>query len=62
MAEEAVKSSSKKALSKDEFKTEVLSDFRLAVESRQASLIGRKEVLTEKPSSAYSETVRRLHR
>ncbi len=48
MAEEAVKSSSKKALSKDEFKTEVLNDFRLAVESRQASLIGRKEVLTGK--------------
>ncbi|MCB9187412.1 MAG: transketolase [Flavobacteriales bacterium] len=48
MTEEDVKTNSKKALSKDEFKQEVLSDFRLANESRQASLIGRKEVLTGK--------------
>jgi 2-oxoisovalerate dehydrogenase E1 component len=48
MTEENVKSSSKKALSKDQFKQEVLNDFRLANESRQASLIGRKEVLTGK--------------
>jgi 2-oxoisovalerate dehydrogenase E1 component len=32
----------------DEFKKEVLTDFRIANESRQASLIGRKEVLTGK--------------
>ena len=48
MTGENVKTSSKKALSKDEFKQEVLNDFRLANESRQASLIGRKEVLTGK--------------
>lgn len=48
MTEEDVKPNSKKALSKDEFKQEVLNDFRLANESRQASLIGRKEVLTGK--------------
>lgn len=48
MTEEDVKSNSKKALSKDQFKQEVLNDFRLANESRQASLIGRKEVLTGK--------------
>ncbi len=35
-------------LSFDEFKKIVLSDFRLANESRQASLLGRKEVLTGK--------------
>lgn len=35
-------------LSFDEFKTEVLADYRLAVASREASLIGRKEVLTGK--------------
>jgi 2-oxoisovalerate dehydrogenase E1 component len=35
-------------LSFDEFKKEVLADYRLAVESREASLIGRKEVLTGK--------------
>ncbi len=35
-------------LSFDEFKTIVLNDFRLANESRQASLLGRKEVLTGK--------------
>lgn len=38
----------KKDLSFDEFKTIVLNDFRLVNESRQASLIGRKEVLTGK--------------
>ncbi|MFT6210702.1 MAG: pyruvate/2-oxoglutarate/acetoin dehydrogenase E1 component/TPP-dependent pyruvate [Bacteroidia bacterium] len=48
MTEKNVISSSKKGLSKDQFKQEVLNDFRLANESRQASLIGRKEVLTGK--------------
>lgn len=32
----------------EEFKEEVLSDYRLACESREASLMGRKEVLTGK--------------
>lgn len=36
------------ALSHEEFKQSVLNDFRLANLSRQASLIGRKEVLTGK--------------
>lgn len=35
-------------LSFEEFKNEVLRDFRLAVASREASLIGRREVLTGK--------------
>ncbi|UKJ06668.1 alpha-ketoacid dehydrogenase subunit alpha/beta [Solitalea lacus] len=35
-------------LSFEEFKQEVLTDYRLAQESRQASLLGRKEVLTGK--------------
>jgi pyruvate/2-oxoglutarate/acetoin dehydrogenase E1 component/TPP-dependent pyruvate/acetoin dehydrogenase alpha subunit len=35
-------------LSFDEFKNEVLQDYHLAVTSREASLIGRKEVLTGK--------------
>lgn len=35
-------------LSFDEFKQAVLSDYRLAVASREASLIGRREVLTGK--------------
>src|SRR6188768_3725537 len=35
-------------LSFEEFRSIVLEDFRLAVESRQASLLGRKEVLTGK--------------
>lgn len=35
-------------LSFDEFKNEVLQDYRLAVASREASLMGRKEVLTGK--------------
>ncbi|MFB6307219.1 MAG: transketolase, partial [Flavobacteriales bacterium] len=32
----------------EDFKNEVLEDYRLAVMSREASLIGRKEVLTGK--------------
>ena len=48
MTDEDVKTGTDKALSKEEFKQEVLKDFRLANESRQASLIGRKEVLTGK--------------
>src|ERR1043165_8791769 len=39
---------SAESLSFDDFKKAVLSDFRLANESRQASLLGRKEVLTGK--------------
>ncbi len=36
------------ALSFDDFKTLVLSDYRIAYESRQVSLLGRREVLTGK--------------
>src|SRR5690242_4629037 len=35
-------------LSFDNFRTEVLKDYRLVCESREASLLGRKEVLTGK--------------
>jgi len=35
-------------ISKEEFQEEVLNDYRIAFESRQASLLGRKEVLTGK--------------
>src|SRR5271154_4807332 len=35
-------------LSFDKFRDEVLNDYRLAFESREASLLGRKEVLTGK--------------
>lgn len=35
-------------LSFEDFKTIVINDYRIAVESRQASLLGRKEVLTGK--------------
>jgi pyruvate/2-oxoglutarate/acetoin dehydrogenase E1 component/TPP-dependent pyruvate/acetoin dehydrogenase alpha subunit len=48
MTEEGVKMGAKKALNKEEFHQEILNDYRLANESRQASLIGRKEVLTGK--------------
>ena len=48
MTEEGVKKGAKKALNKEEFHQEILNDYRLANESRQASLTGRKEVLTGK--------------
>ena len=35
-------------ISFDEFKANVISDYRIGMESRQASLLGRKEVLTGK--------------
>ena len=38
----------KKKLTFDEFKTSVIDDYRIVCESREASLIGRKEVLTGK--------------
>ena len=37
-----------KEMSFDDFKAEVLSDFRIANVSREASILGRKEVLTGK--------------
>ena len=47
MVQEQIEKVEKK-LSFDEFKAEILEDFRLANVSRQASLLGRKEVLTGK--------------
>ncbi|MBI1221120.1 MAG: transketolase [Bacteroidetes bacterium] len=41
-------STQSKELTLEEFKTEVLNDYKIAFQSRQASLIGRKEVLTGK--------------
>ena len=41
-------SSSKKELSFEDFRQEVLADYRLACNSREASLLGRREVLTGK--------------
>lgn len=50
MAEATKKGAGKAAeeLSYEEFKQEVLADYKLACESREASLLGRKEVLTGK--------------
>jgi pyruvate/2-oxoglutarate/acetoin dehydrogenase E1 component/TPP-dependent pyruvate/acetoin dehydrogenase alpha subunit len=45
---EAAENPVKSAMNFDDFKNEVLNDYRIANESRQASLIGRKEVLTGK--------------
>ena len=42
------KSQTKSALSFDEFQTEVLNDYKIAVTSRECSLLGRREVLTGK--------------
>jgi 2-oxoisovalerate dehydrogenase E1 component len=40
--------SSKSAISFEDFKTQVIEDYRLAVTSRECSLLGRREVLTGK--------------
>ena len=46
--EKNVTATADKEISFEEFKQEVLNDYRIAWESRHASLIGRKEVLTGK--------------
>lgn len=47
MSNESVSANNHK-ISFEEFKTEILADYRLVISSREASLIGRKEVLTGK--------------
>lgn len=47
-AGDTTKGAAKKELSFEEFKQIVLNDFRIACESREASLLGRREVLTGK--------------
>lgn len=42
------KTQSKESISFEDFKTEVLKDYRLAVTSRECSILGRREVLTGK--------------
>lgn len=42
------KTNTKKDLSFEDFKTEVLNDYKVAVTSRECSLLGRREVLTGK--------------
>jgi pyruvate/2-oxoglutarate/acetoin dehydrogenase E1 component/TPP-dependent pyruvate/acetoin dehydrogenase alpha subunit len=48
MLQQATRSASAERLSYDEFRQEVLNDYKIAVSSREASLIGRREVLTGK--------------
>lgn len=48
MGKSQTKQSVKNNISFDDFKAEVLKDYELAVTSREASLIGRREVLTGK--------------
>lgn len=48
MGKSQTKQSVKNNISFDDFKAEVLKDYELAVSSREASLIGRREVLTGK--------------
>jgi pyruvate/2-oxoglutarate/acetoin dehydrogenase E1 component/TPP-dependent pyruvate/acetoin dehydrogenase alpha subunit len=48
MLQDATTTKTKSRLSFDDFKLEALKDYRLAMASREASLIGRREVLTGK--------------
>ena len=43
-----IETQTKKAISFEDFKTEVLKDYKIAVISRECSLLGRREVLTGK--------------
>ena len=48
-----------KSISFEEFRNTVLNDYRIACESRETSLLGRKEVLTGKQSLEFSEMVKK---
>ena len=43
-----IKEKTDTALTFEDFKTEVLNDYKIAIISRECSLLGRKEVLTGK--------------
>ena len=45
-------------ISFETFKKQVLEDYRLIVTSREASLLGRREVLMEKQNLEFLETVK----
>jgi len=48
MAEKDSKTKNTSKLSFEDFRKEILNDYKVACESREASLLGRKEVLTGK--------------
>jgi len=54
MAEEKATATVGKGIAFDDFKNEILSDYKLAVTSRETSLLGRKEVLTGKAKFGIS--------
>ena len=49
-------------LSFEEFKEEVVKDYKLAIASREASLIGRREALTGKAQFGISEMEKNWHK
>ena len=48
-------------LSFEDFKTEVLNDYKIAVTSRECSLLGRKEVLTGKANLGFLVMEKKCH-
>ena len=52
-------SQSESMLSYEEFRNEVLKDYGIAIESREASLLGRREVLTGKAKFGILAMARR---
>src|ERR1700742_4737839 len=48
MAEKTIEKTEKGKMSLEDFRNEVLNDYRISCESRETSLMGRKEVLTGK--------------
>src|ERR1051325_11324304 len=48
MASQSAKETTEQKLSFEDFKKTILNDYRIANESRETSLLGRKEVLTGK--------------
>ena len=48
-------------LSFEDFKKEVLNDYKIAIISRECSLLGRREVLTGKANSVFSVMEKKYH-
>jgi hypothetical protein len=53
-----IKEKTSSPLTFEDFKTEVLMDYKLAMISRECSLLGRREVLTGKAKFGIFETER----
>ena len=58
----SVKTQEIKDITFEDFQSAVLNDYRIACESRETSLMGRREVLSGKGSFGFLETEKSWHK